>query len=219
MKAFTNPIRRLVKVAATRLWEHMQWPDIEVIHGRTGMFGVVGFLQQSYDPTLTRDVLARFGAQIHPDCGPLGPNLTMHESPDGFANLTVGARVHIGRQVFLDLTDRIVIEEGVSIGMRTIILTHLNMGEPSKPLCKLFPMKHAPTILRRGCSIGANAIIACGVEIGEDTIVNAGVLVDQDVPARTVVTTSRIKPDLRIPDRVFTRRRVQPARNRTPCEP
>lgn len=206
MSSMRGTFRRIVRHATARLWEHLQWPEIDVIHARTGMFGVVGFLQQSCDPTLTREILARFGAQIDPRCGPLGPNLTMHESHDGFENLTIGADVHIGRQVFLDLTDRIIIEDGVSIGMRAIILTHLNMGDRSKPLSRLFPVRHEPTVLRRGCSIGAGAIIACGVEIGEDTVINAGLLVDRDVPPRTVVTTRRSKPDLRVPDRLFRER-------------
>lgn len=205
MRPLKSTVRRLVKYAGTRLWEQLQWPDVDALYERTGIFGVMGFLQQSCDPKLTREVLERYGASIHPDCGPLGPNLTMHECPHGFGNLVVGAHVHIGRQVFLDLTDRLIIESSVSIGMRAIILTHLNMGHgvPDKPLAKLFPRTQKPTILRRGCSVGAGAIVACGVEIGEDAVVNAGVLVDQDVPARTVVTSSRQKPDFRIPDRLF----------------
>jgi acetyltransferase-like isoleucine patch superfamily enzyme len=208
MSTIRRSIRRLVKYAGARLWEKTQWPDVDAIFARTGMFGVAAFLQQSCDPVLTRDVLARFGARIDPLCGPLGPNLTMHECPRDFANLTVGANVFIGREAFLDLSDRIVIEDSVSLGMRSIVLTHLNMGDPSKPHGRLFPTRRAPTILRRGCSIGAGAIIACGVEIGEDTVINAGVLVDLDVPPRTVVTTSRAKPDLRIPDRLFTARAI-----------
>ena len=203
LQCMRDAVRRVTGYASARLWERLQWPDVGVIHGRRGMFGVVTYLQQCGDPTLTRQVLAQFGASIDVDCGPLGPNLTLHEAPDGFANLTVGARVHIGRQVFLDLTDRIIIEDDVSIGMRAIILTHLNMGDPSKPVCRVFPTRHQPTVLRRGCSIGSGAIIASGVEIGEDSVINAGVLIDRDVPARTVVTTPRTKPDLRIPDRLF----------------
>jgi len=127
----------------------------------------------------------------------------VHGFGDTFANLSIGAYTHIGREVFFDLTDRIVIEDGVSVGMRTIILTHLDVGEyPGKPTAKLLPRKQQPTILRRGCSVGAGAIVLCGVEIGEHAVIGAGVVVDRDVPPRTVVTSSRQKPDYEIPERL-----------------
>jgi UDP-2-acetamido-3-amino-2,3-dideoxy-glucuronate N-acetyltransferase len=41
--------------------------------------------------------------------------------------------------------------------------------------------------LRRGCRIGAAAILLPGVEIGEEALVGAGAVVTRDVPARTAV--------------------------------
>ena len=43
-----------------------------------------------------------------------------------------------------------------------------------------------PVILRRGCWIGANAIILPGVEIGENSVVGAGSVVTRPVPPRVV---------------------------------
>jgi len=199
-----NP-RSLITYARTRLWEQVQWPDPDVIYRRDGMYGLASLLHHTCDALLTKDVLTRWGADIHPDCWPIGPNITVHEYGESFANLSIGAHTHIGKEVFVDLSDRLIIEDSVGVGMRAILLTHLNMGHdyPNKPLAKLFPRKKKPTILRRGCSIGAGAIVACGVEIGEDAVVNAGVLVDRDVPPRTVVNSSRQRADYRIPDRFF----------------
>lgn len=202
--------RKLIKYARARLWDQTQWPDPDVIHRRSGMMGLCAFINQTWDPQLTKELLIRYGAKIHPDCWPIGPNITLHECPDGFHNLTVGSHTHIGKQVFIDLTEQLVIEDSVSIGMRAILLTHLNMGHdyPNKPLARLYPMKSKPTILRRGCSIGAGAIVACGVEVGEDAVVNAGVVVDRDVPPRTVVNNTRQRANLRIPDRFFVPKRA-----------
>lgn len=199
-----NP-RSLITYARTRLWEQVQWPDPDVIYRRDGMFGLAQLLHSTCDGVLTKEVLVRWGADIHPDCWPIGPNITVHEYRDSFANLSVGAHVHIGREVFLDLTDKLIIEESVGIAMRAVLLTHINMGHdyPNKPLARLFPRRSKPTILRKGCSIGAGAIVACGVEVGENAVVNAGVFVDRDVPPRTVINSSRQKPDFRIPDRFF----------------
>jgi acetyltransferase-like isoleucine patch superfamily enzyme len=199
----------LLKYARTRLWLQAQWPDPELVYERGGLFAIAALLHQTSDPTLTKDVLRRFGADIHRDCWPVGPNITLHEYGESFANLSIGSHAHVGKEVFLDLTDRLIIEESVSVGMRAILLTHLNMGHdyPNKPLAKLFPRKSKPTILRRGCSVGAGAIVACGVEVGEDAVINAGVFVDRDVPPHTIVNCTRQRPDVRMPERFFVRKK------------
>lgn len=40
-----------------------------------------------------------------------------------------------------------------------------------------------PTILHKGCSIGANATILCGIEIGEFALIGAGSVVLESVPS------------------------------------
>jgi len=199
-----NAVQALIKYARTRIWMQAQWPDPELVYQRGGILAIASLLRQTASTTITRDVLARFGADIHPDCWPIGPNLTLHEYGEDFSNLSVGAFVHIGKEVFFDLTERVIIEQSVGIGMRTIILTHLILGDyPNKPLSRLYPKKRKPTIFRRGCSVGAGCVIASGVEIGEDSSINAGVLVDRDVPPRTIVHSSRQRKPIRLPDRFF----------------
>lgn len=199
-----NPVEGLLNYVRTRLWLQSQWPDPEIVYRRGGLFAIAALLQQTTSPTITRDVLRRFGAKIHDDCWPIGPNITLHEFGDDFSNLEIGPFVHIGKQVFFDLTEKIIIEQSAGIGMRTVILTHLILGDyPNKPINKLYPNKRKPTVFRRGCSIGAGCVIASGVEIGEDAIVNAGVRVDRDVPPRTVVNSTRHRKPIRMPDRFF----------------
>ena len=38
------------------------------------------------------------------------------------------------------------------------------------------------TLLKKGCSIGANATIVCGVTIGKYALIGAGAVVNKDVP-------------------------------------
>jgi len=47
------------------------------------------------------------------------------------------------------------------------------------------PRKHEyrTTLVKRGCSIGANATIVCGVTLGEYAFIGAGAVVTSDVPA------------------------------------
>jgi len=44
-----------------------------------------------------------------------------------------------------------------------------------------------PTLLRKGCSVGANATIVCGVTIGRYAFVGAGAVVTRDVPNHALV--------------------------------
>jgi acetyltransferase-like isoleucine patch superfamily enzyme len=188
-----------------RLWAAERYPDPELIYRHGGIFMLVDYLKSCSSPDVTKQILARFGAKIHREAQPIGPWITVHEAGESFSNLEVGRSAHIGKEVFLDLTDRIVIEESVAIGMRAIILTHRNVGDgyPNKPTAKLIPKKQRQTTIRRGASVGAGAIVLCGVTIGEDSVINAGVVVDADVPPRTIVTSSRQKPDYTMPERFF----------------
>ena len=45
----------------------------------------------------------------------------------------------------------------------------------------------APTLVRRGATIGANATIVCGVTIGPYAMIGAGAVVTKDVPAFALV--------------------------------
>ncbi|MCA9707154.1 MAG: hypothetical protein KDK70_14980 [Myxococcales bacterium] len=198
-------VRNAIKYARTRLWEQLQYPDPDVVYQRQGIFGITHLLSVTGNKSLANELLARYGADIHPECWPIGPQITIHEAPVDYRNLSIGAHAHIGKQVFLDLTEQLIIEESVGVGMRAILLTHNNIGAGyrNKPMTRLYPKKHKPTILRRGCSIGAGAIIAAGVEVGEDALVNAGALVDRSVPPRTIVHCTRQRAPLRVPDRFF----------------
>ncbi|MEM7154077.1 MAG: acyltransferase [Myxococcota bacterium] len=203
-RRFPKLIQDAIDLARTKLWDQVQWPSPEVMHRRGGCFEVAAYLRQCWSADQTKDILTRFGADIHPDAWPMGPHLTLHEYGETFANLSVGAYTHVGREVFLDLSDRVIIEDSVSLGMRSMVLTHRNLGEyPNKPAAKLIPKKRRPTILRRGCSVGAGCVLLCGVEIGEHAVVNAGVVVDRDVPPRTIVTSTRQKADYQMHERFF----------------
>jgi acetyltransferase-like isoleucine patch superfamily enzyme len=51
-----------------------------------------------------------------------------------------------------------------------------------------------PTLVKKGASIGAGAIIVCGNTIGEGALVGAGAVVTKDVPPNTVVVGNPAKP-------------------------
>ena len=103
-----------------------------------------------------------------------------------YEKLSVGNDCYFGRELFLDLQDRITIEDQVTISHRVMILTHTDAGNsPLKD--EHLPTSQAPVIIRRGAYIGANVTILQGVEIGELSIVAAGAVVIQAVPPATIV--------------------------------
>lgn len=103
-----------------------------------------------------------------------------------YGKLEVGDDCYFGRELFLDLQDRIVIEDQVTVSHRVMIVTHTDAG--TSPLKDQFiPTSKGPVIIRRGAYIGANVTILQGVEIGELSVVGAGAVVTRSVPPSTVV--------------------------------
>jgi acetyltransferase-like isoleucine patch superfamily enzyme len=45
----------------------------------------------------------------------------------------------------------------------------------------------APTVVKRGASIGSGAVLLCGITIGENAMVGAGSVVTKDVPPDSTV--------------------------------
>jgi acetyltransferase-like isoleucine patch superfamily enzyme len=103
-----------------------------------------------------------------------------------YKKLEVGDDCYFGRELFLDLQDKIVIEDRVTVSHRVMILTHTDAGtSPLKD--ESIPTAQGPVIIRRGAYIGANVTILQGVEIGESSVVGAGAVVTRSVPPASVV--------------------------------
>lgn len=112
------------------------------------------------------------GAVIGEDC-----NLCDHTF---FENaVTIGNRVTVkcGVQVW----DGITIEDDVFIG------PNVTFTNDPFPRSKQYPESFAPTLVRKGASIGANATVLPGLTIGQYAMVGAGAVVTNDIPAYAIV--------------------------------
>jgi UDP-2-acetamido-3-amino-2,3-dideoxy-glucuronate N-acetyltransferase len=107
------------------------------------------------------------GAKIGKDC-----NVNAHCFVEN--NVRVGDRVTVKCGVYL--WDGTVVEDDVFIGPNATFVNDLLPR--SKHHGKVIPQ----TILRKGCSIGANATILAGRTIGRYAMVGANTLVTKDVP-------------------------------------
>lgn len=84
-------------------------------------------------------------------------------------NVTIKFGVH--------LCNGIIVEDDVFIGPNAAFTNDLY------PRSKNINYKEKVTILRKGCSIGANATILTGVEIGNCALIGAGSVVTKNIPA------------------------------------
>jgi UDP-2-acetamido-3-amino-2,3-dideoxy-glucuronate N-acetyltransferase len=114
-----------------------------------------------------------------------------------YCHVMAGARIgegcNLGQNVFIAtdvvLGDNVKVQNNVSVYTGTEIEDDVFLG----PSCVLTNVtnprsqvnRHSlyeKTLLRRGCTIGANATVVCGVTIGRYAFVGAGALVARDVP-------------------------------------
>jgi acetyltransferase-like isoleucine patch superfamily enzyme len=130
--------------------------------------------------------LRQFGAAVAGDALIVGPLSVVNARRD-FGNLEIGRRTHLGSEVFLDLAERITIEDGATISMRAVIITHFDAGRSA--LAEQRPRRSGPVRICADAYIGAGATILHGVTIGERAIVGAGAVVSKDVDADTTVAS------------------------------
>ena len=135
-------------------------------------------------------VLRRFGADVAQDAIIVGPLSIVNAARD-FSNFRIGARTHIGSEVFIDLAERVIVEDEATISMRATIITHFDAGR--SPIALDRPRQAAPVRIGSGAYLGAGATILHGVTVGARAIIAAGAVVTRDVPPGTV--THRIAPD------------------------
>lgn len=128
-------------------------------------------------------VLGLFGAEVGGGGALYGP-LTIHNASPDFRNLRIGARTHVGRNVLLDLADKLTIEDDATISMGCTILTHQDIGE--RPLAGLYPPERKPTTIGTGAYLGANVTVLAGCGVGAFSVVGAGAVVREAIPPHVV---------------------------------
>lgn len=114
-------------------------------------------------------------------------------------NCVVGPKVMIGNGV--KVQNNISIYEGVEVEDDVFLgpsMVFTNVINPRAFIVRKEEFKK--TVLKKGCSIGANATIVCGVTIGEYALIGSGTVVNKDVkpyalmvgvPARQIGWVSR----------------------------
>lgn len=119
------------------------------------------------------------GVEIH---SPLLIHNVKPEKGRHYENLTIGDGCYLGRDVFLDLTERITLGAHATISMRCTLLTHTDQGNRTVALTIDFlKTTIRPVHIREGAYMGAGAMILPGVTIGVRSVVGAGAVVTGSV--------------------------------------
>lgn len=105
----------------------------------------------------------------------------------GLKGLKLGRDCYLGPGALLDLAGEISLASQVTVGARSIILSHHSVGFSDHPLIKLYPKKVYHTKLQSGCVVGVGSIILPGLTIGGNSLVASGSVVRQSVPPKTLV--------------------------------
>lgn len=118
-----------------------------------------------------------------------------------FCNVQAGAK--IGKNC--NICDGCYVEKGAVIGDNVTIKHHVSVFDGVKiednafigsniafindryPRSKTDDWKLEHTIIKKGATLGSNAVIMCGITIGENAMVGAGSVVTKDVPPNAVV--------------------------------
>jgi UDP-2-acetamido-3-amino-2,3-dideoxy-glucuronate N-acetyltransferase len=103
-------------------------------------------------------------------------------------NVTIGQNVFVGRGVLVGdnckiqnnvaVYEGVMLEDGVFCGP-SAVFTNVKWPRAEYPAN---PEGYMKTLVKHGCSIGANATIICGTELGRYSFIGAGSVVTESVP-------------------------------------
>jgi acetyltransferase-like isoleucine patch superfamily enzyme len=112
------------------------------------------------------------------------------------ADVTIGEDCNVGDHCFIErnvaIGDRVTVKNGVSLWDGVTVEDDVFIGPNAAFTNDLYPRSKAyldepvRTLLAKGCSIGANAVILAGHTIGPYAMIGAGAVVTKDVPAYTL---------------------------------
>jgi len=131
----------------------------------------------------------------------LGDNCVIGEQCKIHRNVFIDKNVSIGSYVKIQnnnsIYEGVTLKDGVFIGTNVCFINDSHprsIKDDGKPItCNDWEMEY--TIVEKGASIGAGAVIMCGITIGEGAMVAAGAVVLESVPDKAMVAgnPARIK--------------------------
>ena len=104
----------------------------------------------------------------------IGENCSFGQNCVVGPKVTIGSRVKVQNNV--SVYEGVEVEDDVFLGPSMVFTNVIN---PRAFIQRKEEFKK--TLLKKGCSIGANATVVCGVTIGEYALIGSGAVVNRDV--------------------------------------
>jgi UDP-2-acetamido-3-amino-2,3-dideoxy-glucuronate N-acetyltransferase len=130
----------------------------------------------------------------------IGPGTTVWQYVVVLANAKIGQYVNINSHCFIEnnvvIGDRVTIKSGVYLwdGIKleddVFIGPNVTFTNDKFPRSKIYPEYFLETIVEKGASIGAGAVILPGIRIGQGAMIGAGAVVTKSVPPFAIVSGS-----------------------------
>jgi acetyltransferase-like isoleucine patch superfamily enzyme len=136
-------------------------------------------------------ILRHFGATVGSKCRINSP-INVQNAIESFDKLTIGNNCHIGKDVLLDLANKITIADNVTISMRCSIITHFDVGDSTLSL-NGFSRKDGDVFLCDNVYLGCGVTVLHGVTIGANSLIGAGAVVTTDIPPDSIAVGTPAK--------------------------
>jgi UDP-2-acetamido-3-amino-2,3-dideoxy-glucuronate N-acetyltransferase len=136
----------------------------------------------------------------------IGPGTHVWAFAHVMEDVLIGANCNIGDHCFIEsgavvgdgvtikngnmIWEGVTLEDGVFVGPHVFFTNDRYPRSPRLPQARKRYSGHewlSPTLVRRGASLGAGAVILAGITVGEFAMVGAGAVVTRDVPAYALV--------------------------------
>lgn len=130
-------------------------------------------------------------------CTAIGPGTRVWQFTVVLAGARIGAHCNINSHCFIEndvvIGDSVTVKcgnylwDGLTLEDQVFIGPNVTFANDPYPRSKQYPEAFARTVVKKGASIGAGAVILPGLTIGEGAMVGAGAVVAKDVPPHSVV--------------------------------
>jgi UDP-2-acetamido-3-amino-2,3-dideoxy-glucuronate N-acetyltransferase len=130
-------------------------------------------------------------ALVHPECS-IGPRTSVWQFSVVLRGARIGADCNLNAHTLVEtgavIGDRVTLKSGVYVWDAITLEDDVFCGpnatfaNDKAPRSKVYPDSFPKTLVKRGASIGAGAVILPGLTIGEGAMIGAGAVVTRNVP-------------------------------------
>ena len=118
------------------------------------------------------------------------PGIILHGASNSYKNLKIGCECRVLRNVTIDLTDKVIIEDSVSLGFNSVLITHQTAhASPTFDAengNNTLASGKGSIIIKKGAVIFTNVTLLMGIQVGSCCVISAGSVISQNTESNGV---------------------------------